>query len=129
VRTRHIAIVFGIGVTAVAGAFVHSCASFDAEPVGFGRDAWHKLRPEVELSADPGCVLGALAKDLANSGHLNQKSEQYVLEELGQPTKRQGMELVYAVGQCHGWDWRHSELVLQLSSSGTVLKTEIRTSE
>ncbi len=129
VRYHYIAILVALGIVASAGSLVHSFNSFDAEPVAFRPDDWRKLQPDVESSNDPGCVLGGIANGLANSGLLNQKQEQFVIEQIGQPSRREGNRLVYAVGQCHGWGWHHSELVVHLSAEGTVLKTDFRASK
>ena len=110
------------------GAVVQDYESFEGKPSVFSQDSWNDLRPILELSADPGCVLGGLAQDLAITGRFNQKPEQLVLQTLGRPDRRLDTELVYAVGQCHGWGWRHSELVLQLSAEATVSRVELRAS-
>lgn len=116
----------GLCLAGATAAAVHSFGSFAAEPASFSKEAWHQLRAEVESSADPGCVLGPLAQDLVRSGHLNQKSRRHVVEQLGEPSKQQGTDLVYAIGQCHGWGWHHSELVVQFSEDGAVVGAEPR---
>jgi hypothetical protein len=128
-RLPHVLTLVGICAAGAAAAVVHSFNSFSAEPVAFSKEGWHRLRADVESSADPGCVLGPLAQDLVQSGHLSRRSGQYVVEQLGQPSKRQGSELVYSLGQCHGWGWHHSELVVRLSEQGTVVSAEPRLTE
>lgn len=128
-RTHHTAILVCFGIALCAGSLVHSFNSFAAHPVAFTQDAWRKLRPDVESSADPGCVLGGLAKGLKESGLLDGKQENFVIEQIGYPSSRSGNELVYAVGQCHNWGWHHSEVVVQLSAKGTVRGIKFRASE
>ena len=125
-RLAYVVTAIGLCTAVVAAAVVLSFYSFSAEPVVFSKEAWHRLRPDLESSADPGCTLGPLAQGLMRSGQMNQKSEQYVLEQLGQPSKRQNLDLIYAVGQCHGWGWHPSELVLHLSENRKVVKVEPR---
>ena len=127
-RASYIAILVVLGVSSCAGGLVHSFNSFDAKPVAFTQDAWRKLQPDVESSNDPGCVLGGLAYGLKESRLLAQRQERFVFEQIGQPTKREGDDLVYSVGQCHGWGWHHSELVVQLSAERTVQKVYLRAS-
>ena len=128
-RAHYIATIVVIGVVSCTGGLVHSFNSFDAKPVAFTTDAWRKLQPDVESSNDPGCVLGGLANGLSESGLLTQKHEYFVFEQIGKPTRRDGNELVYAVGQCHGWGWHHSELVVHLSTVHTVLRIDFRASK
>jgi hypothetical protein len=104
---------------------MHSFDSFSAEPEPFSTDAWRELRPVLDSSNDPGCVLGPLASGLVNAKVLYGKPATFVVAQLGEPTKRSNGEFVYSVGQCHGWGWHDSELVVYLSGQNMV--TEVRT--
>jgi hypothetical protein len=128
VRAHHLAILVGLGIASCAGSAVHSFNSFDADPIDFTPDAWRKSQSYVESIGDPGCVLGGLAIGLKESGLLIHKQVPFVISQLGQPNQRSTHELVYAVGQCHGWGWHNSELVVHLSTEGTVQSIDFRAS-
>ncbi len=119
------AIVAFVGLLST-GALVHSYQTFDAEPQKFSKEAWHQHRIDVESSNDPGCVLGGFTQDILNKESLKAKTEQYVLDQLGPPSRREASNLVYFIGQCHGWGWEHSELVVRVSEAGAVLGAETR---
>ena len=127
-RASVLAAIVGFAVLISTGAMVHSYQSFAAEPQAFSKEAWQRQRVDVESSNDPGCVLGGLTQDILIKGRLKAKSEQYVLDQLGPPDRREASNLVYFIGQCHGWGWDHSELIVRLSAAGVVLGVEPRAS-
>lgn len=128
-RTQCIAILICLGITAGVGSLAYSFNSFNASSEEFTQAGWQKLQPQIGSSSDPGCVLGGLANGLKGSGLLNHKTERFVIEQIGPPVKRSGNELIYPLGQCHGWGWHHSELAVQLSVNRTVRNITIRSSE
>jgi hypothetical protein len=125
-RSIVVAAIIGSACLISTGAVVHSFESLIAEPQAFSKEAWQRHRLDIESSNDPGCVLGGLTQDILNKERLSGKSKQYVLDQLGPPDRREASSLVYSIGQCHGWGWHHSELVVRLSATGFVRGAEPR---
>lgn len=101
-------------------------ASFHSESSTFDSHRRAELRAEIDGSADPGCVLGPMTKDLLSTKALQELPRVRVVELLGDPTAQNGSMMVYDIGQCHGWEWHSSELVLHVGSNGFVVRVEVR---
>ncbi|QPF73179.1 hypothetical protein G8A07_09755 [Roseateles sp. DAIF2] len=113
----------------VVGVIAYDISAFDAQRAAFSSSAWRELRPALAETADPGCVLGPMARDLMDSGELNGKAAGQVIQLLGEPDGREGIALIYGIGQCHGWGWHHSELVLAGSAAGRIADVTVRRSQ
>ena len=106
-----------------------SFGAFDAERQMFTPETWRKHRMVIEETADPGCILGPMAQDLIQAPHLLGSSATDVRKLLGEPSAQSTSALVYAIGQCHGWGWHHSELVLSMTSGEVITEASVRKSE
>ena len=125
-RLIRLAAIAAAVLVAVSAAFVWSFNSFGAERSHFSVQAWKQKRIDAYASNDPGCVLGGLAEDIIRKGLMNNQPKPTVVAQLGEPDEEHAALIVYAVGQCHGWGWHQSELVLRLSAGGTVSEAELR---
>jgi hypothetical protein len=115
-----------IAAVCAAAFLFHSFSAFEAEHRSFSQEEWQREKTTLELSADPGCTLGPMTQDLLQSGRLQGAKREQVVQLLGQPRSQTGDLLIYPIGQCHGWGWHHSELVLVLSPSKAVRRVEVR---
>jgi hypothetical protein len=125
-RANVVAAVLGLGALAVTAALIHSFNSFEAKRQAFVPEQWHAQRHSVAESGDPGCILGPMTSDLLQTGQLRGLSKTQVLQLLGPPDSKSSATLSYAIGQCHGWGWHHSELVLALSGAEVVSDVAVR---
>ena len=125
-RTALLASLAGLSVVVAAGTVANSFSAFDAQRQAFSPEAWHELQPLMDQTADPGCVLGAMTQDLIQSGQLLGTTTTKALQLLGVPNSRSASGLVYAIGQCHGWGWHHSELVLAVSPQSVITGASVR---
>ncbi|MFN7569841.1 MAG: hypothetical protein ACK5TK_00080 [Betaproteobacteria bacterium] len=106
-------------------ALVHHYFAPGAERTAFNRDAWLAVR-HLEGVGDPGCYRGGMALDLVKSGQLIGKGLAEVEATLGAPTSRTPTSWRYALGQCTGFGWEHSLLVVRFGSSPSVTEAHIR---
>jgi hypothetical protein len=121
--------IFGIGMLVFALSIAAGVGEFHAlsvDAVPFSRESWQRLRPQVDADPDPGCVLGGMAAGLIAEQLMNGRSAAGVRAELGSPSRVHNAQLIYDLGQCHGFGWHHSELVLHVGSSGMVSKAQTR---
>jgi hypothetical protein len=125
-RGAFLASLAGLSVVFAAGAVAHSFSAFDAQRQAFSRETWHELKPLMEQTADPGCILGPMTQDLIQSGQLLGTTATKALQLLGAPSSQSASGLVYAIGQCHGWGWYHSELVLAVSPQSAITGLSVR---
>lgn len=97
-----------------------SWPTVEAEP--FSRNAWHQ---GAALSAvqDPGCVRGGMALDLLEKGRLLGLTQAEVIDLLGTPAD-QAREWRYALGQCSGFGWSHSELRISFDNRGKAMEVK-----
>jgi hypothetical protein len=65
-----------------------------------------------------------MAVDLLERGTLQNLSKKSVVEMLGEPNSEHGLTYHYALGQCSGWGWQHSNLTLNFSYAGTVIRAD-----
>ena len=105
--------------------FAYFESEFVARPEAFSSSTW-KQRSDLATEIDPGCVRGGMAESLVHSEALMNLSEASVQAMLGEPARRGNRSSYYPLGQCHGFGFSHSELVVSYSSSGTVQRTELR---
>lgn len=125
-RLATVSTLIGLGALIAIVTLLYSFQALQADPQVFSRDKWSLLRDSIESDNDPGCVLGGPTKELLNRRSLNGKSKQYVVDQLGVPNREDATSLVYFIGQCHGWGWHHSELVISLAETGVVTHAESR---
>jgi hypothetical protein len=85
----------------------------------FDGAVWRSAAPVYGASNDPGCVRGGMAQDLIQRQLLVGKSVPQVLELMGQPERRDTGVWAYELGQCSGWGWSDSELLLEFDAGGT----------
>ena len=106
-------------VLALAGwlFWSHRQPTHPAEP--FDARAWQAAAPVYQASADPGCVRGGMAQDLIERGTLRGLAPAAVLDLLGRPERQSGPAWAYELGQCSGWGWSDSELLVEFDASGT----------
>jgi hypothetical protein len=96
----------------------HRQPTHPAEP--FDARAWQAAAPVYQASADPGCVRGGMAQDLIDRQLLVGKSAAQVRELLGEPDgRRSATAWTYELGQCSGWGWSDSVLLLEFDAGGT----------
>ncbi len=88
-------------------------------PETFDARVWRSAAPVYGASNDPGCVRGGMAQDLIERQLLVGKSPPQVLELLGEPVRRGTGAWAYELGQCSGWGWSDSELLLEFDAGST----------
>jgi hypothetical protein len=89
-------------------------------PETFDAQGWKAAVPVYGASADPGCVRGGMAQDLIDRQLLVGKSAAQVRELLGEPDgRRSATAWTYELGQCSGWGWSDSVLLLEFDAGGT----------
>jgi hypothetical protein len=70
-----------------------------------------------------------MALGVVKSGMLTGKSAEQVEALLGSPTHRANSAWRYAIGQCIGFGWHHSDLWVRFGPSGALSDTTIRLAE
>jgi hypothetical protein len=128
-RAAPIAAIAGLSAVFAAGAVINSFGAFEAERHVFTQEAWREYKPVMEQTADPGCILGPMAQNLIHTRKLLGSTATDARKLLGEPSRQSASALVYAIGQCHGWGWHHSELVLTVSSAQVITGASVRKSE
>ncbi|MFY7939710.1 MAG: hypothetical protein ACOVOX_02265 [Burkholderiaceae bacterium] len=121
-----VAAVLGLVALAITAALIHSFNGFEAKRLAFVPEQWNAQRHSIAGSGDPGCILGPMTSDLLQSGQLRGLNKAQVLQLLGPPDSESSTAVAYAIGQCHGWGWHHSELVLTLSAAEIVSGVDVR---
>lgn len=99
-------------------AWSYQQPSVSAEP--FEAAKWSAGAGLAEGIGDPGCVRGAMALDLLQRKRLPGMTAGEVHALLGTPA-RYGPEWTYALGQCSGYGWQHSGLVVRFSPADGVI--------
>jgi hypothetical protein len=92
--------------------------SVEARP--FDREEWLRNADLASGIGDPGCVRGAEALYLVERKALIGMSKGAVSAMLGAPSQH-GSAWAYALGQCSGYGWNHSELVVRFGEKGEVV--------
>jgi hypothetical protein len=113
-----------IGVASIALGLIYSFHSLSHEATPFQDEKWFAGRNLIKEQIDPGCVLGGMALDLQTSKHLDRLTQQQVISKIGPPDGAEGAAFAWNLGQCHGWGWDNSRLLVKLNASGLV--SEIR---
>lgn len=83
-----------------------------AEP--FVPSRWAAGAELADGVGDPGCVRGGMALDLIDREQLMGMTTEEISAILGTPM-RHGSEWTYALGQCSGYGWHHSGLVVRFT--------------
>lgn len=91
----------------------------------FSAAEWAKRRDIYSVSADPGCVRGGMALDLMNRQLLAGLQDTQVATLLGAPDDQSHRSWRYELGQCSGFGWHSSQLVVTLSTAGSVDQVEL----
>lgn len=114
-------------VIAVAAlfSFAYSLYLLDARRVSFEGAVW-QTSAALAREPDPGCIRGGMAADLVATEALVGMQQEQVLLRLGEPDRATPDELIYALGQCHGAGWWHSELVVVMSELRQATRTLTR---
>jgi hypothetical protein len=118
---------FGILLLGGLAWLVTAWHTLDAAPAPFDANEWRSRRA-LALEADPGCLRGAMAAGLMANEALLSKTRSEVEAILGQSDRRTADTLVYALGQCHGMGWLHSELVIAFDAKDQVAGARARQS-
>jgi hypothetical protein len=91
----------------------------------FDRATW-LAAPTLDASADPGCYRGGMALDLVRSERLIGKHSQYAEHLLGAPEGKNPHVWRYPIGQCTGFGWHNTDLLLHLDSAFMVKRVELQ---
>jgi hypothetical protein len=121
-----VAVVLAVVVAAVTLFWQFHGPSQERQP--FIREAW-LAGSQLEQLNDPGCFRGGMALDVLESRLLLGKGPAYVEATLGPPTSRAATYWHYALGQCTGFGWHHSELYVYFDSQQLVQNAGIRRTE
>jgi hypothetical protein len=91
----------------------------------FDRSEW-LAAPHRDTSADPGCYRGGMALDVVRSARLIGKDAAYTESVLGPPEGRSPGVWHYSIGQCTGFGWHNTDLLIHFDSRFMVTKAEVR---
>jgi hypothetical protein len=91
----------------------------------FDRSEW-LAAPHRDTSADAGCYRGGMALDVVRSARLVGKNEEYTESILGPPEDRSPGIWHYPIGQCTGFGWHNTDLLIHFDSRYLVTKAELR---
>lgn len=123
---QHITITTAIAVVALGLTFAWSFHfGTEAERTKFIPTEWKERASFYAYSNDPGCVRGDMALDIVSTDILIGKTVTETKSLLGEPNKSNADALHYELGQCSGFGWYESELVVVLSKSQRVSKAKI----
>jgi len=128
-RAVELRIYLGILLACVTGVAWISYALYalGVEPVAFDSASWSAKR-ELANDMDPGCVRGGMAATLISDGRLLGRTHEQAVSVLGRPDRLSAEGVIYALGQCHGLGWWHSELVVSIDGAGKVARLQARVS-
>lgn len=123
---RHITITTVIAIVALGCALAWSYNfGIEAERTAFIPAKWKERANIYAYSNDPGCARGDMALDIVATDMLVGKTITEITALLGEPNKSSADALFYELGQCSGFGWYESELVVILSKSQLVSKAKI----
>lgn len=94
-------------------------------PEAFVADEWRERLNVIANSNDPGCVRGGMALDLIDRELLDKLQAIQVATLLGPPDQQSNSSWGYELGQCSGFGWHNSRLLVKLGSTGLVEQVEI----
>lgn len=86
----------------------------------FQASSWLSAAAELEVPGDPGCVRGAMALDLIDSKRLIGMKYNEVNALLG-PAIKNGGRWTYRLGQCSGFGWEDSALLVDFDNQSSVI--------
>lgn len=115
-----------LGSCVVAGggvAWSYKQPSVSAAP--FQRASWISGAGVLRNVGDPGCVRGAMALDLVDSNRLLGLSGEELTALLGPATYR-GNDWMYPLGQCSGFGWEDSALMIKLGSERRAISARFQ---
>ena len=93
----------------------------------FQRASWLDGSAVLASVGDPGCVRGAMALDLIHSNRLiGMNSDELTLLLGPSIEKRRGFDWMYPLGQCSGFGWEDSALMIQLGGERKVTSARFR---
>jgi hypothetical protein len=93
-------------------------------PETFSASEWAKRRDVYAVSNDPGCVRGGMALDLMDRQLLAGLQAAQVAALLGAPDHQAHRSWRYEIGQCSGFGWHSSQLVVKLGPTESVEHVE-----
>ncbi len=82
----------------------------------FNSAAWIKQENPYSESFDPGCVRGGMALDLIKTDLIINHNAEQVVALLGKPKASEKSDFSYALGQCSGFGWLNSILVVKFEN-------------
>lgn len=91
----------------------------------FQRATWLSGSGVLKSVGDPGCVRGAMALDLVNSKRLIGMNAEGLTALLGPATEKEP-DWIYPLGQCSGFGWQNSSLVIKLGSDMKVISARFQ---
>lgn len=115
-----------LGSCVVAGgwlAWSYNQPSVSAQP--FQRASWLSGAGVLQGVGDPGCVRGAMALDLVDSNRLIGLSAEELTALLG-PVTDNTADWAYPLGQCSGFGWEDSALMIKLGSEQKVVSVRFQ---
>lgn len=115
-----------LGLCVVAGgwlAWSYNQPSVSAQP--FQRASWLSGSSVLESVGDPGCVRGAMALELIDSNRLTGMNSEELTALLG-PATEKGTDWIYPLGQCSGFGWEDSALMINLGSEKKVISARFQ---
>lgn len=117
---------FLLGLCVVTGGWlVWSYNQPSVSAQSFQRASWLSGASVLATVGDPGCVRGAMALDLINSNRLIGMSTQELLALLGRASDK-GPDWMYPLGQCSGFGWEDSALLITLGSEKKVVSARFQ---
>lgn len=123
---RHTTITTAIAIVALGCTLAWSYNfGTEAERTAFISAKWKERANVYAYSNDPGCIRGDMALDIIATDMLIGKTVTDTRALLGEPNKSSADALYYELGQCSGFGWYESELVVTLSKSQQVSKVKI----
>lgn len=99
-------------------AWSYNQPSVNAQP--FQRALWLNSSSILESVGDPGCVRGAMALDLIHSKRLVGMNPEELIALLG-PAAEKGADWMYPLGQCSGFGWENSAMMIRIGSERKVI--------
>jgi hypothetical protein len=117
-----------LGLCIVTGGWLtwdYNQPSVDAQT--FQQASWLSGAGVLEGIGGPGCVRGAMALDLIDSNRLIGMNSEEVRTLLG-PSIEKGAAWVYPLGQCSGFGFEDSALMIQFGGERNVISARFQRS-
>lgn len=115
-----------LGLCVVAGGWL--VWSYNQPSVNvqlFQRASWLSGAAVLQSVGDPGCVRGAMALEFIDSNRLIGMTPAELSALLG-PENEKGTAWMFPLGQCSGFGWQDSALVIKLGSEKKVVSARFQ---